>query len=79
MVKKLSIIASHDFQIMTSSLATHPTRVPLPQANGKVYLTRIDNCGKVVWSNSYERTNEYLEFKDIVVADDNTIYAYGST
>lgn len=46
--------------------------------NGKVFLTRIDNCGNVVWSFSYERTEEYLELKDVVIDKEEQIYAYGS-
>lgn len=48
------------------------------QANGKVFLTRIDNCGNLVWSFSYERTTEYLEFKDVVLNGQDVIFAYGS-
>ncbi|MCB0669058.1 MAG: gliding motility-associated C-terminal domain-containing protein [Saprospiraceae bacterium] len=47
-------------------------------SNGKVFLTRIDKCGNVVWSNSYERSTEYLEFKDVVIGKNEVIFAYGS-
>lgn len=48
------------------------------ESDGKVFLTRIDNCGNIVWSNSYERSTEYLEFKDAVIDDNGLIFAYGS-
>lgn len=48
------------------------------QANGKVFLIRIDNCGEVMWSFSYERTTEYIELKDVVLDDNDVIFAYGS-
>ncbi len=46
--------------------------------SGKVILTRLDNCGNLVWSNSYEREDEYLEFKDFAIDHENQIYVFGS-
>lgn len=46
--------------------------------NGKLYLTRMDHCGQVVWSNSYERTEEYLELRDCLINAREEIFLYGS-
>ena len=71
--RRLARFANDDIVIGDSSDEGATT-----QASGKVFLTRIDNCGNVLWSYRYERTNEYLEFKDIAVDAKNIIYAYGS-
>lgn len=46
--------------------------------NGKIYITRMDNCGQVIWSNSYGRTEEYLEFEDFLINAREEIFLYGS-
>lgn len=45
---------------------------------GQIYMTRIDPCGNVEWSRTYERQEEYMEFKDFQISDNNEIFIFGS-
>lgn len=45
---------------------------------GQITMTRLDECGNVVWAKAYNRTPEYLEFKDVKINDAGEIFAYGS-
>ncbi len=71
--RKLLPLSNGDILIGDSSDegATQPV-------NGKIYLIRLDHCGDVIWSYSYERTTEYLEFRDLAVDGENNVYVYGS-
>ncbi|MBK8504919.1 MAG: hypothetical protein IPL46_23505 [Saprospiraceae bacterium] len=71
--RRLSRFANNDLLIGDSS-----DDGIFSESNGKIFLTRIDLCGDIVWSSSYERSTEYLEFKDVVVNQNDDIFAYGS-
>lgn len=45
---------------------------------GTLYLTRLDVCGNVSWSRAYHREEEYLEIKDLLINEQDEIFAYGS-
>ena len=45
---------------------------------GQITMTRLDECGNLIWAKAYNRTPEYLEFKDIKVNSSDEIFAYGS-
>lgn len=47
-------------------------------SGGRIYMSRMDACGLVKWSRSYERREEYLEFKDLRINAANEIFIYGS-
>ncbi|MEM9917553.1 MAG: gliding motility-associated C-terminal domain-containing protein [Bacteroidota bacterium] len=47
-------------------------------ANGKILMTRMDPCGVVRWSQSYEREGEYLKFADFDINSRGEIFIYGS-
>ncbi|MEZ5040472.1 MAG: gliding motility-associated C-terminal domain-containing protein [Saprospiraceae bacterium] len=46
--------------------------------NGKILLTRMDNCGQVEWSYSYETIGLYIEFRDFKINAQSEIIVYGS-
>lgn len=50
----------------------------LQGATAPVFLTRMDQCGVVVWSYAYEKKNIQLEFKDFAVNDKDQIFMIGS-
>lgn len=46
--------------------------------NGKIFLSKLDNCGQLRWSYSYETKGFYAEFRDIAIGDDGSIFVFGS-
>ena len=46
--------------------------------NGKIFLSKLDNCGQLRWSYSYETKGFYAEFRDIAIAADGSIFVFGS-
>ena len=46
--------------------------------DGKIYLTRLDACGSVIWSNTYHQKGVYLEFKDFKINDVGEVFVFGS-
>ncbi len=50
----------------------------LEEVSGSVIVTRLDNCGHVIWQNSYQRREEYLEFKDFKIDGNGEVYLFGS-
>lgn len=46
--------------------------------NGKIFITKLDNCGQLLWSYSYETEGYYIEFKDIVIGQEGQIFVFGS-
>lgn len=71
--QKIAPLSNGDILIGDSSLEGLRTGV-----DGKIVLTKLDNCGNVEWSKVYSRDQEYLEFADIMVNDLDEIYIYGS-
>ncbi len=70
---KLDRFSNNDILIGDSSLE------PLSLgANGKIVLTRLDECGNLVWSNGYIYSDAYIEFKDFKISDQDEIFVYGS-
>lgn len=53
---------------------------PLRTGNeeGIIYLTRLDNCGRIQWSYHYKITEGYLEFKDVQINEQDEVFLYGS-
>ncbi len=49
-----------------------------PAVDGKIFLTRVDQCGAVIWSYTYHQRNVYLEFRDFQIGDQDEIFVYGS-
>ncbi|MEO1628987.1 MAG: gliding motility-associated C-terminal domain-containing protein, partial [Bacteroidota bacterium] len=47
--------------------------------NGKILLSRLDPCGDILWSRSYERQGEYLEFIDFAISDEEETFVFGSS
>lgn len=45
---------------------------------GTLYLSRLDPCGNIIWSQAYHRDDEYMEIKDVLLNDKDEIFAYGS-
>lgn len=48
------------------------------EENGILYLSRLDNCGRSLWSYQYETSEGYLELKDFVINEQAEVFAYGS-
>lgn len=46
--------------------------------NGKIFLSKLDNCGQLRWSYSYETKGFYAEFRDIAIGEDGSIFVFGS-
>lgn len=46
--------------------------------NGKIFLSKLDNCGQLRWSYSYETKGFYAEFRDIAIGQDGSIFVFGS-
>lgn len=46
--------------------------------DGKIILTRLDNCGIEKWSYEYVFPEGYLEVKDFEINEQEEIFAYGS-
>ena len=46
--------------------------------NGKVVMTRIDECGNIRWAYSYSLAAGYLELRDFSILPTEDILAYGS-
>ncbi len=47
-------------------------------ANGQIRITKVDNCGNIIWSNAYEKAGDYLEFTDFLINEFNEVFIYGS-
>ena len=45
---------------------------------GIIQLSRLDNCGTVVWSYQYKIEEGYVEFKDFQVNGEEEVFIYGS-
>ncbi len=43
-----------------------------------IFLTRMDPCGLVVWSKSYEKKGIQLLFTDFRISEENDIFVFGS-
>ncbi|MBX2876299.1 MAG: gliding motility-associated C-terminal domain-containing protein [Saprospiraceae bacterium] len=46
--------------------------------DGKIFLSKLDNCGQLRWSYSYQTKGFYAEFRDIVIGQDGSIFVFGS-
>ncbi len=46
--------------------------------NRGVFMTRIDPCGNTVWARSYGWKENYMEFKDFQISDNDEVFIYGS-
>ncbi len=71
--QKIARFPEGDILIGDSSLEAQ-----LTGRDGRIYLTRMDNCGQVKWSNSYGRREEYLELKDFFINAREEVFLYGS-
>ena len=47
------------------------------EGTGKILLTRMDECGLVVWSNAYERTGNDLHFRDFDINNEDHVFVFG--
>lgn len=43
-----------------------------------LFLTRMDKCGLIVWSNAYEIRDLQLEFRDFTINEQDQIFVFGS-
>ncbi len=50
----------------------------LSNGTGRIQLSRIDHCGRTLWTQSYFRDDTYLELVDIEVNSRNEIFLFGS-
>lgn len=46
--------------------------------NGRIFLSKMDNCGQLIWSYTYETEGYYIAFKDIALGIDGDIFVFGS-
>lgn len=46
--------------------------------DGRLLLTKLDNCGQVEWSYFYETEGIYVEFRDIITNSDDEVILFGS-
>lgn len=72
--QKLTRFGNGDLLIADSSIE------PLRTGNeeGIVYLSRMDNCGRTLWSYRYQIREGYLECKDIKINERDEVFVYGS-
>lgn len=71
--QRLARFRNGDILIANSSLKAQRTG-----RGGQLFATRIDKCGIIKWSKSYNRQQEYLELKDMAINDAGEIFLYGS-
>lgn len=71
---KITRFSEGDILIGDSSLEALKTG----DETGRLMLTRLDNCGNVIWSNEYFLSEGYLEFKNFRVNEADEIFVYGS-
>ena len=45
---------------------------------GKVFMTKLDQCGHMVWAYSYSVGPGYLEFRDFLITKTREVITYGS-
>ena len=50
----------------------------LSNGTGRIKLSRLDQCGRSLWTQSYFREDTYLELVDIEVNTKNEIFLFGS-
>ncbi len=50
----------------------------LSNGTGRIKLSRLDHCGRTLWTQSYFREDTYLELVDIEVNAENEIFLFGS-
>ena len=50
----------------------------LSNGTGRIKLSRLDHCGRTLWTQSYFREDTYLELVDIEVNTKNEIFLFGS-
>lgn len=72
--QKIALFENGDILIGDSSIE------PLKSGSetGIIQLTRLDNCGLIIWSFNYEIADGYVEFKDFAINDEDEIFLYGS-
>lgn len=46
--------------------------------NGQIFISKMDNCGQLLWSYSYETEGYYIEFKDMAIGLEEHIFVFGS-
>ena len=71
--QKIARIGLGEIVIGTSSLEALNTG-----DNGRIFLSKMDNCGQLIWSYSYETEGYYIAFKDIAIGGDDDIFVFGS-
>ena len=47
--------------------------------DGKIFLTKMDNCGQLQWSYAYETSGQYIELRDLRITADDDVIAFGSS
>lgn len=50
----------------------------LSNGTGRIKLSRLDHCGRTLWTQSYFREDTYLELVDIEVNSKDEIFLFGS-
>ncbi len=45
---------------------------------GKIYVSRMDPCGRVEWAISLDKEVEYMELRDVKISSKDELFLYGS-
>ena len=71
--QKIARTSNGDIYIGDSSLEALNTG-----QDGRLLLTKLDNCGQVEWSYFYETEGLYVEIRDIITTLDEEVILFGS-